>query len=70
MIFFNYFLFYDMDFFFFFRKFQPMVSTLDDNSLSSNQDTNQFWCKRELNPRSLIQSSETLPVEITETHDI
>ena len=27
-----------------------------------------FWCRRELNSRSLIQPSETLPVELTETH--
>ena len=27
-----------------------------------------FWCRRELNPRSLIQPSETLPVELTGTH--
>ena len=27
-----------------------------------------FWCKRGLNPRSLIQPSETLPVELTRTH--
>ena len=28
-----------------------------------------FWCRRRLNPRSLIQPSETLPVELTGTHD-
>ena len=27
-----------------------------------------FWCRRGLNPRSLIQPSETLPVELTGTH--
>ena len=27
-----------------------------------------FWCRQELNPRSLIQPSETLPVELTVTH--
>ena len=27
-----------------------------------------FWCKRGLNPRSLIQPLETLPVELIETH--
>ena len=27
-----------------------------------------FWCRRELNPRSLIQSLEILPVELTVTH--
>ena len=30
------------DFFFFLRKFQPMASVHDDNSLSSDQNTNQF----------------------------
>ena len=28
-----------------------------------------FWCRRGLHLRSLIQLSETLPVELTETHD-
>ena len=45
-----------------------MVSASDNNSLLSDQDTNQFWCRRVLNPRSLIQLSETLLVELTETH--
>ena len=27
---------------FFFKEFQPMASTPDDSSLSSDQDTNQF----------------------------
>ena len=27
-----------------------------------------FWCRRRLNPRSLIQPSETLPVELIRTH--
>lgn len=30
------------NFFFFLREFQPMASAPDNNSLSSNQDTNQF----------------------------
>ena len=29
-----------------------------------------FWCRWGLNPRSLIQPSEILPVELTGTHDI
>ena len=29
-----------------------------------------FWCKQGLNPRSFIQPSETLPVELTETHKL
>ena len=28
-----------------------------------------FWCMRGLNPISIIQSSEILPVEITKTHN-
>ena len=28
-----------------------------------------FWCRQGLNPRSLIQPSETLPVELTGTHE-
>ena len=28
-----------------------------------------FWCKRGLNPRYLIQQSETLPIELTRTHN-
>ena len=28
-----------------------------------------FWCKWRLNPRSLIQLSETLPIELTGTHN-
>ena len=28
----------------------------------------RFWCRWELNPRSCIQPSETLPVKLTKTH--
>ena len=45
-----------------------MAFTSDNSSLSSDQDTNQFWCMRGLNPRSLTQPSETLPIELTGTH--
>ena len=31
-------------FFFFAREFQSMAPTPDDSSLSSDQDTNQFFC--------------------------
>ena len=57
-------------FFFFEREFQPMASTPDNSYLLSEQDTNQFWCRQGLNPTSLIQLSETLPVELTRTHFI
>ena len=54
--------------FLFFREFQPMASALDKHSLSSDQDINQFQCRRRLNPRSLIQPSETLLVDLTGTY--
>ena len=42
-IYFSYFLScWEQWFFFFFRAFQPMASTPDNSSLSSNQDTNKF----------------------------
>ena len=47
-----------------------MASAPDNNFLLSNQDTNQFWCRRGLNSRSLIQPSETLAVELTGTHKV
>ena len=45
-----------------------MVSTPDDSSLSSDQDINQFLVYAGIEPISLIQLSETLPVELTETY--
>ena len=36
---------------FFFREFQPMTSALDDSSLSSDQDTNQFLVQAEIEPQ-------------------
>ena len=44
------------------REFQPMASTPNHSSLSSDQDTNQFLDRLELNPKFLIQQSETLLV--------
>ena len=47
-----------------------MMSTLDNNSLLSDQDTKLiFWCRRGLNFRSLIQPSETLLVGLIGTHN-
>ena len=37
-----------------------MTSAPNDSSLSSGQDTNQFWYKWGLNSRFFIQPSETL----------
>ena len=42
-----------------------MASAPYDRFLSSDQDTNQFLVRRRLNPKSLIQLSETLLVELT-----
>ena len=38
-------------FFFFFRKFQPMTFAPDHNSLSSDQDTNQFLVYAKIEPQ-------------------
>ena len=53
-------------FFFIFREIQLMASAHYNNSLSLVQIN--FWFKRGLNLKSLIQPLETLPVELTETH--
>ena len=45
-----------------------MVSALDVSSYHQTKTPINFWCKRELKPRSLIQSSETLLVELIGTH--
>lgn len=56
---------------FFLKEFQPMLSALNDNSLSSYQDIGQFFFffdRQELNLKSFIQPSETLVIESTGTH--
>ena len=52
----------------FFREFQPMVSVFYGSYLSSDKIPIGFWYRRELYFKSLIQSSETLPVKLTEIH--
>ena len=47
-----------------------MTFVHDNNSLLSDQDTNQFWCMRELNFRFLIQLSEILLVKLTGTQSL
>ena len=49
--------------FFFFREFQPMVFAYHQSKTPIS-----FWYRRRLNPRSLIQLSETLSVELTGIH--
>ena len=45
-----------------------MASAPDNSSYYQIKTPISFWCRRGLNPRSLIQPSETLPVELTGTH--
>ena len=52
-------------FFFFLREFQFMTSAPDNSSLSSSKTPISFWCRRKLNPKSLIQPLEILPMELT-----
>ena len=51
-------------FFSFKRKFSLLIRAL----YHQTKTPISFWCRQELNPRSLIQPSETLPVELTGTH--
>ena len=55
-------------FFFFFKEFQRMAPAHNDNSLLSDKVSINFWYRRGLNLKSLIQLSEILPVELTRTH--
>ena len=56
--------------FFFLREFQPMASAPDDALYHQTKTPIGFWYRPRLNPRSLIQPSETLPIEQTGTHVI
>ena len=48
-----------------FNLWRPLLMISPYNQTKT---TINFWCRRELNPKSLIQPSETLPVELTGTH--
>ena len=56
-------------FFFFEREFQLMASTPDDSSFII-RPRHQSVFGQGLNPRSLIQLLETLPVELTGTQQM
>ena len=45
-----------------------MSSALDDAFYHQTKTPIGFLCRQGLNPESLIQPSETLPVELTGTH--
>ena len=57
-------------FFFFIESFNLWRSLLIIALYHQTKTPINFWYKRKLNPRSLIQSSETLPVELTGTHHL
>ena len=57
-----------MHFFFFGESFNLWCSLLMIALYHQTKTPISFWCRQGLNPRSLIQPSETLPVELTETH--
>ena len=46
-----------------------MTSALDDTFYHQTKIPIDFWYRRELKPRFLIQPSETLSIELTKTHD-
>ena len=54
--------------YFFLRKFQPMTFALYNTLYHQTKTLIGFWCRRELNPESLIQSLQTLPIKLTGTH--
>ena len=47
-----------------------MASVIDDALYYQIKIIIGFWCRRRLDPKFLIQSSETLPVELTGTRKI
>ena len=47
-----------------------MTFAFDDSFYHQTKTLIGFWCRRGLNPRFVIQPSETLPVELTETHKL
>ena len=55
---------------FFLREFQSMTTVLMIIIYHQIKILISFWCRRGLNPRSLIQSSEILPVELIGTYSI
>ena len=57
------------DFFFFLENFNLWRPLLMVTLYHQIKTPISFWCRRRLNPKFLIQPSETLPVELIETHD-
>ena len=57
---------------FFLREFQPMTFAPNNALYHQTKTPIGLWCRQGLNSKSLIQSSETLPVEQTEkpTHEL
>ena len=61
---------YVINFFFFKESFNLWHPLLIIALYYQTKDTNQFWCTLRLNPRSLIQLSKILPVELIRTHHL
>ena len=55
-------------FFFFRESFNLWSPLLMITIYHQTQTSISFWCKRGLNPKSLIQPSETLAVDLAGTH--
>ena len=55
-------------FFFFLREFQFIASISDSAFYHHTKTLIGFWCRWGLNPKSLIQPSEILPIELTGTY--
>ena len=60
--------FHTHSFFFFWESFNLWHLHLMIAFYHQTKTPISFWCRWGLNPKSLIQSSETLPVELTGTH--
>ena len=56
------------NFFFFLESFNLWRSLLMIALYHQSKTSISFWCRQGLNPRSLIQPSETLTVKLTRTH--
>ena len=55
-------------FFFFWERFNLWRPLLMIALYHQTKTPINFWCRRRLNPKSLIQPSEILPIELTGTH--
>ena len=57
------------NFFLFLESFNLWRSLLMIALYHQSKTSISFWCRQGLNPRSLIQPSKSLPIELTGTHN-